>query len=208
MKIPTSKNNVGVFVALEKDRVIAMYVISKMDRNTDLVINATQGRVDKIVNVETNATVVPLEANSLDISGLENTASYALSIKDPFNTSVDTLAGLDRSVTSGVEAMSSCGPSDAPKYAEMVAAAYAYEAASEAYDAAVDAAIIAADTAWFTCAMCPETVVVCTSCAIALGYAADKAIVARHKGVLKRKAAERVRSLARQVGNWVQSNCQ
>ncbi|WP_457636773.1 hypothetical protein [Oceanithermus sp.] len=165
-------------------------------------------KIDQVVGVGENPTVVPLEARPLDVYELENTAGYVLSIKDPFSLNINGILGIDRGITTNIGLLSSCGPSDAPMYQSMVDAANDYEAASDAYDWAVRLAEAAAATAWYACATCSETVVTCTACVTAVGAAATAAAYARHMGVRKEKAAERVRDLARQVSSWVQSHCQ
>ena len=208
VKIPTTNDKVGIFAALQEDRIIAMYVVDKLSDDRALILNGIQGRLDQVVGMGENPTVVPLEARSLNVYGLENTAEYVLGIKDPFSLNIDEILGIDRGIATSVGPLSSCGPSDAPMYQSMVDAANDYEAASDAYDWAVRLAEAAAATAWYACATCPETVVTCTACVTAVGAAATAAAHARHLGIRKKKAAERVRNLARQVSSWVRSHCQ
>ncbi|WP_457636772.1 hypothetical protein [Oceanithermus sp.] len=54
VKIPTTNDKVGIFAALQEDRIVAMYIIDKLSDDKALILNGIQGRLDQVVGVGEN----------------------------------------------------------------------------------------------------------------------------------------------------------
>jgi len=208
VKVPTSDGNTGIVAAVTDGEIVALSLVTRSAEDADAyVLDVFRGRIVRVKEAGEPSQVQTLDEDLAvqDLPWLSHTLDYVRSVQDPF-ASIDSYRLVQKTLHKGVEPLS-CGPSDAPMYQRMLDAADDYEAASDAYDWAVRQAEAAAATAWYACAMCPETAVVCAGCAVALGTAGTLAAVAHHKGVLKRRAGDKVRNLARQVSIWVRDHC-